>query len=176
MSETDKPPVFVEIWTDGSCKKNPGPGGYGAYFLCKGKTSSIFGGHSHVTNNQMEMFAAITALEHLKYPCHVKIYSDSQYVINGITQWIHGWVKKGWQTVDGPVKNRWLWKRLMKAKNRHIKVEWQWVRGHAGNKFNEEADGLANQGTTGIIKGELSDCDVFMGQEEDENSDYLLFS
>ena len=135
----------VEIFTDGACKGNPGPGGWGALLRCKGVEKTISGGARRTTNNKMEMLAAIQALEQLKKPSTVIITTDSQYLMNGITQWIHNWKKNGWKTANKkPVKNMDLWLRLDELMSQH-KVEWQWVRGHVGHPENEEADRLARK-------------------------------
>lgn len=135
----------VEIYTDGACSGNPGPGGWGA-ILVHGKTEKeLSGGEPDTTNNRMEMMAAIKSLEALKTPCDVALYTDSQYVMKGITEWIHDWKKCGWKTADKkPVKNAELWQQLEEAVSRHD-VKWYWVRGHDGHKMNERADNLARQ-------------------------------
>jgi ribonuclease HI len=133
----------VEIWTDGACSGNPGPGGWGAVMRTAGTDAEISGAEAATTNNRMELMAAIQALERLDGPCRVKLHTDSQYVKNGLTQWIHGWKRNGWKTADRkPVKNEDLWRRLEAAASRH-QVEWIWVRGHAGDPMNERADALA---------------------------------
>ncbi|RCK26604.1 ribonuclease H [Thalassospira profundimaris] len=133
----------VEIYTDGACSGNPGPGGWGAILRFKGVEKELSGGDPETTNNRMEMMAAISALEALKRPCVVDIYTDSSYVRDGITKWIFGWQKRGWKTADKkPVKNVELWQRLLDALKPH-KVEWHWVRGHAGHPENERCDELA---------------------------------
>ncbi len=135
----------VIIYTDGGCKGNPGPGGWGAVLMYNGRERDIWGGEPHTTNNRMELMAAIMALETLKRPCRVELYTDSQYVRNGITQWIGGWKARGWKTADNqPVKNADLWQRLDEARRRH-EVSWHWVRGHAGNAGNERADKLTQR-------------------------------
>jgi ribonuclease HI len=135
----------VEIFTDGACKGNPGPGGWGALLRCKGVEKTISGGARRTTNNKMELLAAIQALELLKKPCTVKITTDSQYVMYGITEWIHKWKKNGWKTVNKkPVKNVDLWQRLDNLLSQH-EVEWEWVRGHVGHPENELADRLARK-------------------------------
>ncbi len=136
----------VEIFTDGACSGNPGPGGWGAILRYKGVEKELFGGEADTTNNRMEMMAAISALEALKRPSKVALTTDSSYVKDGITKWIHGWKKRGWKTADKkPVKNMDLWQRLEEALARH-EVEWHWVKGHAGHPENERADELARQG------------------------------
>lgn len=136
----------VEIFTDGACSGNPGPGGWGAILRYRGVEKELFGGEADTTNNRMEMMAAISALEALKRPSKVALTTDSSYVKDGITKWIHGWKKRGWKTADKkPVKNVDLWQRLEEALARH-EVEWHWVKGHAGHPENERADELARQG------------------------------
>lgn len=136
----------VEIHTDGACKGNPGPGGWGAILRSGGHERELWGGEAHTTNNRMEMTAAIMALEALKRPCSVELWTDSTYVMKGVTEWIHGWKRRGWKTADGkPVKNDDLWRRLDEARTRHD-VTWRWVKGHAGHELNERADALANKG------------------------------
>ena len=133
----------VVIYTDGACSGNPGPGGWGAILSFGGKEKELKGGERHTTNNRMELMAAISALETLKKPCRVDLYTDSQYVRNGISGWIHGWKKNGWKTADKkPVKNVDLWQRLDAALAQH-EVKWHWVKGHAGHDLNERADELA---------------------------------
>ena len=133
----------VEIFTDGACKGNPGPGGWGAVLRSGGKERDISGGEKLTTNNQMELMAAIEALNALKKPCHVQLYTDSNYVRDGITKWIHGWRRNGWKTSDRkPVKNAELWQALVEAAAPH-RIDWHWVRGHAGHPENERADALA---------------------------------
>jgi len=131
------------IHTDGACSGNPGPGGWGAILQWNGHTRELKGGEAHTTNNRMELMAAIMALEALKRGCDVEIHTDSQYLRDGITKWIHGWKRNGWRTADKkPVKNAELWQRLEAALARH-RVAWHWVRGHAGHDLNERADELA---------------------------------
>ncbi|MCF7354329.1 ribonuclease HI [Vibrio sp. CK2-1] len=133
----------VEIFTDGSCLGNPGPGGYGIVLRYKGKEKYLSEGYTLTTNNRMEMMAAVVALKALTEPCQVTLTTDSQYVRQGITQWIHGWKKKNWQTsAKKPVKNVDLWKALDQETVRH-QVEWKWVKGHAGHRENEICDDLA---------------------------------
>jgi ribonuclease HI len=133
----------VEIWTDGACSGNPGPGGWGAILRAKGVEKELFGAEPATTNNRMELMAAIAALEALSKPCAVSLTTDSVYVKDGLTKWIHGWKRNGWKTADKkPVKNEDLWKRLDTAAARH-KIEWHWVKGHAGHPENERADALA---------------------------------
>ncbi len=136
----------VTIYTDGGCRPNPGPGGWGALLMYKGRERELWGGEPHTTNNRMELMAAITALETLKRPCRVELYTDSQYLKNGITAWIRGWKAKGWKTAQkDPVKNADLWQRLDEASRRH-EVVWHWVRGHDGQAENERAHNLAQRG------------------------------
>ncbi len=133
----------VKIYTDGACSGNPGPGGWGA-ILVYGEVEKQLSGHDReTTNNRMEMMAAIGALEALKSPCDIDLYTDSTYVQKGITEWVHGWKKRGWKTADNkPVKNEDLWKRLEIANGKHT-VRWHWVKGHNGHDYNERADQLA---------------------------------
>ena len=136
----------VVIYTDGACSGNPGPGGWGAVLMHGGKTKDLSGGELQTTNNRMELMGAIAALEALKKPCQVELHTDSQYVMKGISEWIHNWKRRGWKTADGkPVKNDDLWRRLDEARARHD-VKWRWVKGHAGHEFNERADELARRG------------------------------
>jgi ribonuclease HI len=136
----------VTIYTDGACKGNPGPGGWGAILFYGDKKKEICGGEPATTNNRMELMAAIQALELLNRPCKIELHTDSQYVMKGIQEWIRGWKARGWKTADkSPVKNDDLWKRLDAARERHD-VDWRWVKGHAGHPLNERADALANEG------------------------------
>jgi ribonuclease HI len=138
----------VQIYTDGACKGNPGPGGWGAWLKSGATEKEIFGGELNTTNNRMELEAVIEGLAALKRPCKVVIYLDSQYVRQGITEWIHGWKAKGWRTsTKQPVKNAELWQRLDKLvhESGHV-IEWRWVKGHSGDPGNERADMLANKG------------------------------
>ncbi|BDM64197.1 ribonuclease HI [Shewanella sp. NFH-SH190041] len=133
----------ISIFTDGSCLGNPGPGGYGVVMKYKSHVKELSGGFALTTNNRMELLAPILALEALKEPCRVTLTSDSQYMRQGITQWIHGWKAKGWKTASKtPVKNVDLWQRLDKAREMH-QMDWQWVKGHAGHPENERCDELA---------------------------------
>ena len=142
----------VTIFTDGACSGNPGPGGWGAILTWGDVQREIFGGEAFTTNNKMELMAAIMALETLKRPCKIDLHTDSQYVRNGITQWIHGWKRNGWRTADKkPVKNEELWRRLDEAMKRHD-VTWHWVKGHAGHVMNERADELARAGIASLKK------------------------
>lgn len=136
----------VELFTDGACKGNPGPGGWGVLMRYAGVEKSLCGGEANTTNNRMELMAAISGLQALKEPCHVIITTDSQYVRKGITEWIEGWKKNGWRTAaKAPVKNADLWQLLDQEKAKH-QLEWHWVKGHSGHRENELADQLANQG------------------------------
>jgi len=133
----------VEIFTDGACKGNPGPGGWGAVIRSGPHEKEISGGEPLTTNNRMELLAAIRALEALKRPCEVTLWTDSIYVRDGISKWIHGWKRNGWKTADRkPVKNAELWQALLDAAAAH-KIDWRWVKGHAGHPENERADRLA---------------------------------
>lgn len=133
----------VEIHTDGACLGNPGPGGWGALLRHADRERELSGGEAHTTNNRMEMLAAIMGLESLKESCRVDLYTDSRYVQQGITDWLPGWIRRGWRTAGGaPVKNQDLWQRLDAAARRHS-VEWHWVKGHAGHADNERVDQLA---------------------------------
>ena len=138
----------VVIYTDGACKGNPGPGGWGALLAMGGTEKELFGGELVTTNNRMEMTAVIEALAALKRPCSVTLYLDSQYVLKGITEWIHGWKARGWRTAaKAPVKNVDLWQHLdaLLVSGAHT-IDWRWVRGHTGDPGNERADALANKG------------------------------
>ncbi len=141
----------VVIYTDGACKGNPGPGGWGVYLKSEGFEKELWGGERETTNNRMELTAVIEGLAALKRPCRVSLYLDSQYVRQGITEWIHGWKRKGWVTAaKQPVKNADLWRKLdgLVHAGPH-QIEWHWVRGHAGDPGNERADALANRGVPG---------------------------
>ena len=142
---TDAAARLVDIYTDGACKGNPGPGGWGALLACGGKEKELFGGDPLTTNNRMELMAVIQALGALKQACQVRVHTDSQYVQKGISEWLAAWKRRGWRTADlKPVKNIDLWKSLDSAAQAHS-IEWIWVRGHAGNAGNERADRLANR-------------------------------
>ena len=136
----------VEIWTDGACKGNPGPGGWGALLVAGGREKELWGGEAGTTNNRMELTAVIEALRALKRPCSVVLHVDSTYVMQGMSSWIVGWKKNGWRTAaKQPVKNAELWRALDEEVSRH-EVRWVWVKGHAGDPGNERADQLANRG------------------------------
>jgi ribonuclease HI len=140
----------IKIYTDGACSGNPGPGGWGAILIHKKQRKEIFGGEADSTNNRMELTAAIRALEALKRRSDVDLYSDSRYVLDGITHWIHGWKTKGWRTASKkPVKNEDLWRRLDEMNSNHT-VRWHWVKGHNGHPENERADALARLGISEI--------------------------
>lgn len=143
----------VTIHTDGACSGNPGPGGWGAVLEYDGHVKELKGGATITTNNQMELTAAIEALNALTRPCKVELYTDSQYVKNGIGGWLHGWKKNGWKTAaKKPVKNVELWQALDEAARRH-EITWHWVKGHAGHDLNEKADQLANEGMAPFKRG-----------------------
>ncbi len=143
----------VEIFTDGACKGNPGPGGWGVVMRSGAREKELSGGEPLTTNNRMELLAAIRALEALKKPSRVKLYTDSVYVRDGITKWVHAWLRNGWRTSDKkPVKNADLWQELIDATAPH-RVEWHWVRGHAGHPENERADRLACDAAGRFAKG-----------------------
>ena len=143
----------IEIYTDGACKGNPGPGGWGALLRFKGSEKELWGGEPLTTNNRMELMAVIRALEALTRPTRARVFTDSQYVQKGISEWIHAWKRKGWKTADKKdVKNADLWRELDELAARHD-VEWHWVRGHAGHEENERADRLANRGIEELPKG-----------------------
>lgn len=140
----------VEIFTDGACSGNPGPGGWGAILRWGDQEKTLFGGEPNTTNNRMELLAVIRALEALKRPVKARVHTDSQYVQKGISEWIHGWKARGWKTAaKAPVKNEDLWRALDAAQENH-QVEWVWVKGHAGHVENERADALARQGVESI--------------------------
>jgi ribonuclease HI len=144
----------VEIYTDGACRGNPGPGGWGVLLRAGGRERELHGGEPATTNNRMELTAAIRALQALKRPCKVALYTDSQYVRQGITEWLPLWHARGWKTAGRkPVKNQDLWQELDLQAARH-RIEWHWVRGHTGHPENERADALANRGID-----ELADCE-----------------
>jgi ribonuclease HI len=139
------PDQVVEVWTDGGCKPNPGPGGWSAILKFRGTVKELSGAEAETTNNRMELIAAAMALESLKRPCHVVVHTDSQYLKNGITRWSTGWIRKNWRNAAGdPVANIDLWQRILAAAKVH-RVDWKWVRGHDGNDMNERADALATE-------------------------------
>lgn len=136
----------VVIYTDGACRGNPGPGGWGVVLSYKGNTKELYGGECETTNNRMELTAVINALETLTKPCVVQLHSDSKYVLQGITEWLANWKNRGWKTANkSAVKNEDLWRRLDAARGIH-QIEWLWVKGHSGNNGNDRADALANLG------------------------------
>jgi ribonuclease HI len=145
---------IIEIYTDGACRGNPGPGGWGAVLRYNQKGTShekhLYGGELLTTNNRMEILAAINALNSLKEPCVVHLTTDSHYLKNGITQWIHKWRRNGWKSAQGAVKNVDLWQALLTAVERH-EIEWHWVKGHSGHAENELADALANRGIDELL-------------------------
>lgn len=141
---------LVEIATDGACKGNPGRGGWGVLLRMGTTEKEMSGGEPHTTNNRMELMAAIQGLKALKRPCRVKLSTDSRYVMDGLTKWIHGWQKNGWKTADKkPVKNAELWQELLAAAKPH-RIDWVWVKGHAGHPDNERADKLASDAALAI--------------------------
>lgn len=147
----DKP--HIEIYSDGACSGNPGPGGWGAVLISGSHRKEIHGGEAQTTNNRMELLAAISALEALRRKSHVDLYTDSNYVKSGITGWVHGWKKNGWKTADKkPVKNVELWQRLDELNQKHH-VTWHWLKGHAGHPQNERADELARAGMAPFKNG-----------------------
>lgn len=150
--KNDASKKHVTIYTDGACSGNPGPGGWGAILSYGDKKKELYGGEPQTTNNRMELLAAINALAELKEPCRVDLYTDSNYVKDGITQWIHGWKAKGWKTADKkPVKNVDLWQQLEAETHKH-ELTWHWVRGHNGNAGNERADMLARLGAASMMQ------------------------
>jgi len=148
--------MVVEVFSDGACKGNPGVGGWGALLRNKGQERELCGGELLTTNNRMELMGAISALEALTRPCKVHLHTDSKYVLQGITEWLANWKKRGWKTADKkPVKNDDLWRRLDGAVAQHD-IEWIWVKGHAGHEGNERADELANRGVEMILAQQSS--------------------
>ena len=142
----------VEIDADGACRGNPGPGGWGVLLRSGSREKELWGGEAHTTNNRMELTAAIRALEALRRRCRVRLFTDSQYLRNGITEWLPAWKSRGWRTADRkPVKNQDLWERLDQLAAGHD-VEWHWVRGHSGHVDNERADALANRGIDEMLE------------------------
>ena len=159
MSKASGEETVVDIFTDGACRGNPGPGGWGAILRAHGKEKELWGGEAGTTNNRMELTAVIRALEALKRSSRARVYTDSQYVQKGISEWVHGWKRNGWRTADKkPVKNVDLWTRLDELAALHD-VEWHWVKGHAGHPENERADQLANKG----IPGDRSPAELVAG-------------
>ncbi len=141
----------VTIYTDGACKGNPGPGGWGAWMVSGSHQRELFGGEAQTTNNRMELMAVIQALKALKRPCQVDLMVDSEYVRQGITRWIHQWKQRGWKTADRqPVKNVDLWLALEEATQGH-EIRWHWIKGHSGHPGNEKADELANRGVVQVL-------------------------
>ena len=136
----------IEIYTDGACRGNPGPGGWGVLIKYKEHSKEMYGGDASTTNNKMELTAAIEALKEIKEPCEIILYTDSKYVLKGIEEWIHNWKKRGWKGSNRkPVKNIELWKKLDELRDKHT-IKWNWVKGHSGDPGNETADMLANRG------------------------------
>jgi ribonuclease HI len=143
---------LVEIYTDGACKGNPGPGGWGALLRAGRREKELFGGEPDTTNNRMELTAVIRALETLKRPARIAVFTDSEYVRKGITEWLAAWKRRGWKTADRkPVKNEALWRRLDEVASRH-EIRWHWVKGHSGHVDNERADALANRGVASLTE------------------------
>jgi ribonuclease HI len=146
MSKSASGAEVVQVYADGACKGNPGPGGWGAILRAGGSEKELFGGVSQTTNNRMELTAVVRALEALEHPSTVEVYTDSQYVQKGISEWLPDWKRRGWRTADKkPVKNVDLWQELERVAGKH-RVTWHWVKGHAGHPENERADELANRG------------------------------
>jgi ribonuclease HI len=153
MSAAENPPPAVEMWTDGACKGNPGPGGWGVLLKSGGHERELFGGEPLTTNNRMELTAVIEGLRALTTTCRIDLHIDSQYVMNGVTKWIAGWKRNAWRTADKkPVKNQDLWQALDAEVARHA-ISWHWVKGHAGDPGNERADQLANKGVDQVRAG-----------------------
>lgn len=149
---------IVEIYTDGACRGNPGPGGWGALLIAAGREKTLCGGEPETTNNRMELMAAIEALNALCGPRTVVLHTDSKYVMDGINEWLPNWKKRDWKTAaKKPVKNKDLWQALDKATERHD-IDWRWVKGHAGNPGNEKADELANKGIDVMFLGNQESC------------------
>jgi len=152
LTTPDSLPV-VTIYTDGGCRGNPGPGGWGALLESGDHRKSLKGAERDTTNNRMELTAAIMALKTLKRECHVDLWTDSEYLRKGITEWIHGWIKRGWKTASRqPVKNADLWRELHDQTRRH-QVSWHWVKGHSGHPGNEAADALVNEAIDELLEG-----------------------
>lgn len=153
MTQASSSLPSVIIYTDGGCRGNPGPGGWGALLRSGEHEKTLKGSEASTTNNRMELTAAIMALKELKRPCKVMLWTDSQYLRKGITEWIHGWIKKGWKTASRqPVKNADLWQQLLEQTERH-EIEWHWIKGHSGNPGNETADRLANEAIDELLEG-----------------------
>ncbi|QEM81662.1 ribonuclease HI [Halomonas binhaiensis] len=153
MTQASSSLPSVIIYTDGGCRGNPGPGGWGALLRSGEHEKTLKGSDASTTNNRMELTAAIMALKELKRPCKVVLWTDSQYLRKGITEWIHGWIKKGWKTASRqPVKNADLWQQLLEQTERH-EIEWHWIKGHSGNPGNETADRLANEAIDELLEG-----------------------
>jgi ribonuclease HI len=151
-SDADLTRSKVSMYTDGACKGNPGPGGWGVLLIAGDHRKELYGGERSTTNNQMEMLAVIEGLRALKKPVDLEIHTDSTYVLKGMTEWIQGWIARGWKTADKkPVKNAELWQALLNESKRH-KIQWTWVKGHAGNPGNERADQLANLGVEQVMQ------------------------
>jgi len=154
MLDVKRDSPAVEIWTDGACKGNPGPGGWGVLLRAGRHEKALHGGELCTTNNRMELLAVIEGLRALQRPCRVTVYTDSQYVMKGMTEWLANWKRRGWLTAEKkPVKNAELWQALEEQVARH-QVSWRWVRGHAGDPDNERADQLANLGAASVAQGE----------------------
>ncbi len=150
--ESETTENIVEIWTDGGCKPNPGPGGWGAILNSSGTLKELSGAEAETTNNRMELTAAAVALEALNRPCKVVLHTDSEYLKNGITRWHAGWVRKNWRSSTGdPVKNMDLWQRVLEAAKPH-EIDWRWVRGHSGDVMNERADALATAAREQLVR------------------------
>jgi ribonuclease HI len=153
MNEGGRGRPKVVVYTDGACSGNPGPGGWGAILIAGEHRKELSGGETPTTNNRMELMAAISALEALKKPSDVELHTDSIYLRDGITKWIHGWRRNGWKTADKkPVKNAELWQRLLEAQARHT-IEWRWVKGHSEHVENDRADELAREGMAPYKRG-----------------------
>ena len=153
MTEAAQAKGKVTIYTDGACKGNPGPGGWGVVLKSGDKEKHLYGGETLTTNNRMEMTAVIQALKALKLPCHISLYTDSKYVMQGVTEWMGGWKARGWKTAGkDPVKNVDLWQEIDHLLGKH-EIDWHWVKGHAGHPGNELADQLANQGVESVRQG-----------------------
>ena len=152
MTEAAQAKGKVTIYTDGACKGNPGPGGWGVVLKSSDKEKHLYGGETLTTNNRMEMTAVIQALKALKLPCHISLYTDSKYVMQGVTEWMGGWKARGWKTAGkDPVKNVDLWQEIDHLLGKH-EIDWHWVKGHAGHPGNELADALANKGVEEHLK------------------------